>query len=227
MVLLLYFLVLKLTILKALFYTSWFIAIFLALCLAGIALSYFDFDLTKHFLGSKQEMVGNVIWLGAFYLHLLFGATVTLIAIPLFFSKLIPFKAKLHKQLGKIYIGSILFVSGPTGLYLAFFAEGGQFATIGFILMSMAWMIPTYIAFQRIIKGDVQGHYNWMIRSYCMTLSGVTLRIFTPIGSLYLGLDYDTSFILSAFIPWIFNLLIGELLVVLNKKRFQQLNIAS
>jgi Predicted membrane protein (DUF2306) len=203
------------------------VTIFLALCLAGIALSYFDFDLTKHFLGSKQEMVGNGIWLGAFYVHLLFGAIATLVAIPLFFSKLIPFKATLHKQLGKLYIGSILFVSGPTGLYLAFFAEGGQLATIGFILMAMAWMITTYIAFQRIIQGDLQGHYNWMIRSYSMTLSGITLRILTPIGSRYFELDYDTNFILSAYIPWIFNLLLGELLVALNKKRFDQLTISS
>ena len=201
--------------------------IFLAICLAGIALSYFDFDLTKHFLGSKQDMVGNGIWLGAFYLHLLFGAIVTIIAIPLFFSKLIPFKAKMHKHLGKIYIGSILFISGPTGLYLAFFAEGGQYATIGFILMAMAWMIPTYIAFQRILKGDIQGHYNWMIRSYCMTLSGVTLRLFTPIASRYFDLDYDTTFILSAYVPWIINLLVSEVLVLLNKKRFHTLTIAS
>lgn len=212
---------------KVLFYTSWFFVVFLALCLAGIALSYFDFDLTKHFLGSKQEMVRNGIWLGAFYVHLLFGAIATLVAIPLFFSKLIPFKAALHKHLGKVYIGSILFVSGPTGLYLAFFAEGGQFATIGFILMSAAWMIPTYMAFQRIIQGDVQGHYNWIIRSYAMTLSGVTLRLLTPIGSRYFEFDYETNFILSAYIPWMFNLLVGEMLVLLNKKRFHQLTITS
>ncbi|PHR17000.1 MAG: hypothetical protein COA38_21415 [Fluviicola sp.] len=212
---------------KALFYTGWFVVIFLAVCLAGIALSYFDFDLTKRFLGSKQAMIGNGVWLGAFYSHLFFGAVVTLIGIPLFFSKLIPFKAKLHKHLGKIYIGSILFVSGPTGLYLAFFAEGGQYSTIGFILMAMAWMIPTYIAFQRILKGDVQGHHNWMIRSYCMTLSGVTLRLFTPIASRYFDFDYDTTFILSAYVPWIINLLIGEVLVLLNKKRFHTLTIVS
>lgn len=201
--------------------------IFLAICLAGIALSYFDFDLTKHFLGSKQAMIGNRIWLIAFYLHLLFGSIVTLIGIPLFFSKLIPFKAKLHKHLGKIYIGSILFVSGPTGLYLAFFAEGGQYATIGFILMSMAWMIPTYIAFQRIIKGDIQGHYNWVIRSYCMTLSGVTLRLLTPIATRFFEIDYQTSFVLSAYVPWMLNLLIGEVLVLMNNKRFHNLKIAS
>lgn len=212
---------------KVLFYTGWFVVIFLALCLAGIALSYFDFDLTKHFLGSKQEMVGNGIWLGAFYLHLLFGSIATLVAIPLFFSKLIPFKATLHKHLGKLYIGAILFVSGPTGLYLSFFAEGGQFATIGFILMSMAWMIPTYVAFQRIIQGDLQGHYNWIIRSYSMTLSGITLRLLTPIGSRYFEFDYETNFILSAYVPWIIHLLLGELLVLLNKKRFHQLTISS
>lgn len=208
---------------RILFYTGWLLAGFLALCLAGIALSYFDFDMTKQFLGSKQSMIGNKIWLVSFYVHLLFGAIATLVALPLFFSKLIPFRSSIHKHLGKLYVVSILVFGGPTGLYLAFFAEGGKFATIGFILMSAAWMITTYMAFQRIIKGDLQGHYNWIIRSYCMTLSGVTLRIMTPIGSQFFEFDYETNFVLSAYFPWIFNLLLGELLVLLNRKRLTQI----
>lgn len=212
---------------RFIFIISWTIVIFLALCLAAIALSYFDFDLTKHFLGSKQDMVPNRIWLVSFYIHLLFGAIATLSGIPLFFSQLISFRSSLHKRIGKWYIGSILFFGGPTGLYLAFFAEGGKWSTIGFILMSMAWIVPTYIAFQKIIKGDVQGHYNWIIRSYCMTLSGVTLRLFTPLGTGYFEFDYETNFILSAYIPWIFNLMLGEIIVYFNRNRFKQLTISS
>ena len=211
---------------RSLFYISWFVVIVLACCLAGIALSYFDFDTTKSFLGAKQDLIHQPIWLVAFYVHLLFGAIATLVGIPLFFSRLIAFRSGLHKQLGKIYILSILLLGGPTGLYLAFFAEGGSIATIGFICMSMAWMIPTYMAFAKIIKGDVQGHYNWIIRSYCMTLSGISLRLFTPLGSHYFEFDEQTNFILSAYIPWLFNLLLGEVIVLLNRKRFLQLNLA-
>ena len=125
--------------------------------------------------------------------------------------------------MGKLYVISILLVSGPTGLYLAFFAEGGSFATLGFILMALIWMGCTYMAFHTIVNGEVVRHKNWMIRSYCMTMSGVTLRIFTPIGSEYL--DYETNFIVSAYLPWVINLIIGEILVFINKSKINLVNI--
>jgi len=211
---------------RIVYYLLWFVVVFLACCLAGIALSYFDFDTTRHFLGAKQDMVHNRIWLSAFYVHLFFGAVATLTGIPLFFPRIVAFRSRLHKQLGRIYVFSILLLGGPTGLYLAFFAEGGSPATIGFILMSAAWIIPTYMAVAKIMKGDIQGHYNWMIRSYCMTMSGVTLRLLTPVGSRYIGFDENTNFILSAYVPWMFNILLGELIVAFNRRRFTQLNLS-
>ena len=60
-----------------------------------------------------------------------------------------------------------------------------------------------------------------------MTLSGVSLRLFTPLGSGYFEFDYETNFILSAYIPWIFNLILGEIIVYFNKNRFQQLTITA
>lgn len=206
-----------------LFYTFWIIPIVGALLLSGIALQYFDFDPHKHFLGGKLHLHTNPIWMTAFYVHLGFGALVTLVGIPLFFSKIIGFRSKLHKQLGKVYIISILCFTGPTGIYLAFFAEGGWLASVGFLMMSAAWMIPTYIAFRKVIQGDIQGHYNWIIRSYCMTLSGVTLRLFTPLGSMYFEFDYELNFVLSAFIPWIVNLILGEIIVYFNRNRYPKI----
>lgn len=209
-------------ILKYAFYLT---VLFGALALSYIALHYFDFDLTKDFLFVKNDMLSNPIWLGTFYLHLLFGAIATLSGFPLFFSRIIPFRSKIHKCLGKLYIVSILIISGPTGLYLAFFAEGGELASIGFVLMALAWILPTYIAFQKIIIGQIEAHKKWIFRSYAMTLSGVTLRLYTPIGADYF--DYETNFIISAFLPWIFNLGIAELIIQLNRTEFNQLKITS
>lgn len=163
-------------------------------------------------------MLVNKLWLLFFYIHLLFGVIATLTGLILFFPRLIAFKSKLHRLLGKTYVIAILFFTGPTGLYLSFFAEGGQWASLGFIMMSIAWMLPTYIAFKKITQKDIKGHYRWMIRSYCMTLSGVTLRIMTPIGSLFVGLEEDTNFIISSFV-WIFNIILGELILLTNQKQ--------
>ena len=114
----------------------WSVTIFLALCLVTISAGYFNFDLQHHFLMSKQDLIHNSIWLGNFYVHLFAGILAVLSGLFLFFNKLIPFKSKLHKGLGRTYVFAILFLSGPTGFYLSFFAEGGPAASVGFLLMS-------------------------------------------------------------------------------------------
>lgn len=163
-------------------------------------------------------MLDNKLWVVFFYVHLLFGVTATASGIPLFFKRLVHYRSNLHKQIGKLYIISILYFTGPTGLYLSFFAEGGHWASIGFILMSLAWMLPTYMAYYKIKQKDIKGHYRWIIRSYCMTLSGVTLRLFTPIGSHYIGFDEETNFIISSFV-WIINVILGEIILLANTKQ--------
>lgn len=200
---------------------GWSIVIFFSLCLVAIALSYFTFDLNFHFLKSKQDMLDNRVWLGAFYVHLFFGVTAILSGLPLFFGKLISYTSKQHKALGKTYVISILLLTGPTGFYLAFFAEGGSWASIGFMMMSLAWMWPTYLAFRYAVKKDFVAHNKWMIRSMAMTLSGVTLRLFTPIGSYVLGFDEQTNFVITAYAPWLFNIMIGEVILLASKKQIK------
>jgi len=205
------------------FYTLWLIVIFFALYLASIALSYFSFDMNYGFLKAKQDMLSNKLWIVFFFVHLFFGAIATSIGWVLFFKKLVHFKSAWHKRIGKVYIYSILLFTGPTGLYLAFFAEGGKWATLGFVLMSVAWMLPTYMAFYFIMNKNLKEHYRWIIRSYCMTLSGVTLRLFMPFGARVVEWDEETTFVLSSYI-WIFNVILGEIILLCNKKQQENLD---
>jgi hypothetical protein len=207
---------------KIIFYGLWLVVIYYALRLAGIALAYFSFEQDYHFLLAKRDMLGNMTWVAFFYVHLFFGVIATLAGFPLFFSRIIPFRSRIHRYVGKAYIIAILFFTAPTGLYLSFYAEGGFWASIGFFLMSLAWILPTYLAYQKIIAGNIVGHYRWIIRSYAMTLSGVTLRLFTPIGSYYLRLDEQTNFIASSFV-WIFNIILAEIILYANREQQQNL----
>lgn len=201
----------------------WFaLVILLASNLVFIAAQYFTFDKQHNFLKIKEVYIGNPIWKFSFYTHLTFGITAVITGLPLFFDKLIKFKSKIHKNLGKIYVFSILFLTGPTGLYLALTAEGGPRASIGFIIMSSLWMLITYRAFSKIsLDRDVEGHYKWMIRSYCFTLSGITLRIMTPFCNNVLELDPETTYLITAYLPWIINLILGEIIVHLSMNTFK------
>lgn len=205
------------------FYTLWLVVIFFALYLSSIALSYFSFDLNYGFLKAKKDMLDNPLWVVFFFVHLFFGAVATLSGWPLFFKRLVHFKSVWHKRIGKAYIYSILLFTGPTGLYLSFFAEGGRWATVGFILMSLAWMFPTYMAFYFIVNKNLKAHYRWIIRSYCMTLSGVTLRLFMPFGARIDTWNEETTFIISSYV-WIFNVVLGEIILLFNKNQQENLD---
>lgn len=209
---------------QSLKFIFWSAVIFFALALVWVAAQYFNFDQQHHFLQMKPFMLNNPIWVTAFYVHLAFGILAVLSGLPLFFERLIAFRSRLHKNLGKTYILAILFFTGPTGFYLSFQAEGGLIATVGFLIMSFLWMFITYKAFWWIaVKKDIDRHVKWMIRSYCFTLSGVTLRVFTPIAMNYLDWDAELTLKLAAFLPWIINLSIGELIILIRKQRLKQL----
>ena len=128
---------------RSIFYTAWLIVIYFALYLASIALSYFNFDLQYGFLKAKQHMLSNQLWVVFFFVHLFFGALATLCGWPLFFSKLIAFRSKTHQRLGQLYVYSILFFTGPTGLYLAFFAEGGLAVPRGCMHINMFYVLAS------------------------------------------------------------------------------------
>lgn len=204
-------------------YILWAIVAFLAINLVLIAASYLTFDSNYKFLNLKQHLTGNTLYMGNFYIHLIFGIVAVITGFVLFFKRIVPFKSKRHKQIGKLYMVAILFLTGPTGFYLSFFAEGGALASIGFLLMSGLWMAITYTALHKIIQGNIQSHYKWVIRSYCFTLSGVTLRLMTPAGIHLFNLDVETNFILMAYLPWIFNLLLGEVIVYFNRHQIKNI----
>ena len=208
---------------KIIGYILWIGVILLGLRLVAIAISYFSFDQEYDFLLVKQDMLHNLTWKIAFYVHLFGGAIAVLTGLSLYFVNWIRPSSKLHKTLGKIYFIAIMFFAGPTGLYLGFYAEAGYLASIGFIGMSLAWMIPTYMSVHKIAKGDIIGHYKWTIRSFSLTLAGVTLRIMTPLGIYLLKWDYDTTFIITAYVPWMFNWLLAEVIIYLKQPKYDSL----
>ena len=208
---------------KLIGYILWGIVVLLAINLIAIAVPYFSFKKDYDFLLVKQDMLHNLTWVIAFYVHLLGGIISVFTGLILYFTKWIKPSSKLHKIIGKIYFISILFFAGPTGLYLGFYSEAGYVASIGFIGMSLAWMIPTFMMVYTITKGNIEGHYKWSIRSYAITLAGVTLRIMTPLGIHFLQWDYDTTFTITAYLPWMINWGIAEVVILTKRHRMSEI----
>ncbi|MBA3664256.1 MAG: DUF2306 domain-containing protein [Bacteroidetes bacterium] len=190
----------------------------LSLLLFAITFMYWNFRPDVNFLLTKQDLVSHPIWRTAFYIHI-FGGMLAIALGPFQFVK--AFRKRnlnFHRLTGKIYIGAILFIAAPTGLYMAFYANGGFYSTLGFLLMSVLWFYTTYMALHTIKKKQIQNHSNWMVRSYAMTFAAVTLRLWVPFLSLLAEMEHLKVIVVTAWISWLFNLIAAELIIKMNLK---------
>jgi uncharacterized membrane protein len=145
------------------------------------------------------------------YIHFIGGAIAIVVGAFQFRSSLRRKYLSLHRVLGRLYVGAIL-CSGIAGFILATNSVGGIYVQTGFGLMAIFWLGTTYMAYRRIRQGDVKAHERWMIRSYAVTLAGVTLRLYLGI-SIVLGIKFFDAYPVLAWLCWVPNLMIAELIV--------------
>ncbi len=189
-----------------------------AFLLFGITFMYWNFKPDVSFLLTKQDVVYNPVWRTVFYFHI-FGGMLAIALGPIQFIKwLRRNNLALHRLIGKIYVVAILFIAAPTGLYMAFFANGGIYSSIGFVIMSVLWFYTTWMAINTIRKKQVQEHVKWMVRSYALTFAAVTLRLWVPFLSLVIEMEHLKVIIITAWISWLFNLIAAEFILKLNLK---------
>jgi uncharacterized membrane protein len=191
-----------------------------SLFLFSITTLYFSFCSDCNFLLEKQDVVHNPFWRTAFYIHIT-GGMLALVTGPWQFLRVLRRRyMRLHRTLGKIYLGSILFLAAPSGHFMSYYAEGGVFSAVGFLVMSFLWFWTTWKAYATVRLHDIQGHKDWMTRSMALTLAAVTLRVWVPFASYYLGLEQDFVVESSAWVSWVPNLVVAEVLVRTRAIRF-------
>lgn len=185
----------------------------LAFLLFATTIIYWNFRPDVNFLLSKQNLVHDTIWRTVFYIHIAGGMLAIALGPFQFMKKLRERYMNVHRSIGKIYVGAILVIGAPTGLYMAFFANGGAYASLGFILMSILWFYTTWMGLTTVLKKQIAQHQQWMIRSYAVTFSAVTLRLWVPFLSLACDMYHQEVIVITAWISWLFNLIAAELII--------------
>ncbi|RPI59860.1 MAG: DUF2306 domain-containing protein [Lysobacterales bacterium] len=143
------------------------------------------------------------------YVHA-FAASVALLLGPLQFSA--SFRrdhARIHRWLGRAYLGIGVLIGGFSALYLAQFAYGGPAARIGFGVLGLAWLYTGVRAFLAIRSGAVAEHRRWMTRNFALTFAAVMLRLYLPVA-VAAGADFELAYAIIAWLCWAPNLLIAE-----------------
>lgn len=151
------------------------------------------------------------------YVHI-FASAVALMIGPLqFWTKLRLANPKIHRWLGRAYLGGIV-LGGSTGLVLALQAKGGLTARLGFACLAVLWLYTGARAYTTIRQHKVQEHRRWMLRNFSLTFGAVILRVMLP-TALNNGIPFDVAYPAIAWLAWVPNLVVVEAALWWQSKR--------
>ena len=165
------------------------------------------------FLQLKQEYIHITEWRVAFFTHVFTSMLVLIAGFTQFSRQLQKKQPKLHRIFGYIYVIDVLLVTGPAGLLMSFYANGGISSQIAFVLLAVLWMVFTGIALSKAIKKNFIAHRAFMIRSFALTLSAITLRCWKVIFANFTDIPPMDRYRIIAWLGWVLNLLIAEWII--------------
>lgn len=132
---------------------------------------------------------------------------------------------RLHRALGRVYLGVGVLPSALTGLVVALLSTTGLTTQVGLFVPAALWLVTGWYAYRAARSRRFATHREWMIRNYAITYLAVTARLWVPIlmlvqlpvlGSRYGG---DVNALVDASIPvgqwlsWVVNLIVAEVII--------------
>ncbi|VTR54223.1 DUF2306 domain-containing protein [Sphingobacterium thalpophilum] len=185
-----------------------------AALMAEITWRYRSFALDANFLMIKQSEIEALWWYKyAFYVHVCSA----ILALPAGFTQfnryLLKRYPRLHRVIGYSYVLSILMLAAPSGLLIGVVANGGILAIISFELLAVGWFYFTWQATRSAFRKNFNAHRDFMLRSFALTCSALTLRFWKVILIYFFQPNPMDVYQIIAWLGWVPNLLLVELII--------------
>lgn len=203
-------------------FASFFWIVLILYCvylMAMVTLPYLSMRLNVDFLITKQSIIHLKHWRWAFYLHVFTSLFVLMAGLIQFNTYFLRHYKKLHRLSGKAYVIIVLLISGPAALVMSIYANGDLRAKASFVLLSLLWILFTGLSYRQAIRKNFVAHRNFMIRSYALTLSAITLRAYAFILPHFTHMEAKDEYALIAWASWTINLLIAEIIIYSTRKK--------
>ena len=113
-----------------------------------------------------------------------------------------------HRWTGRTYVAGCL-VGGASALVLAAGVSTGRVAAAGFGALGTYWLYATAQGWRMAYARQFSGHAQWMVRSFALTFSAVTLRVYL-LTVRVAGLDMMTVYPAIAWLCWVPNAIVAE-----------------
>lgn len=195
---------------------AWVLSLILAffsVLMVRITLPYVSLDTDVAFLRIKQWIIHHDVWRIAFFVHVFTSLFLLVAGFTQFYPAAQPRWKKVHRTAGRLYVIMLLGFSGPAGFVMSLYANGGWLSQTAFTLLSMLWMYTTAQAYRTARHRQWVAHGQWMVRSFALTLSALTLRAWKFLLVLFFHPHPMDAYQWVAWLGWVPNLLLAEWLI--------------
>jgi hypothetical protein len=144
--------------------------------------------------------------------HVLFGSIALATAVLQIWPWLRARHPVWHRRLGRIYVFGGVLPAGLTALVVGAFTPFGPATRASNLLLAVLWLGCTVAGWRMARQRRFAEHRRWMIRSFALTASIITNRIWGTIAVITLSPQIDTTFhgdevlfswVVSAIAAWL------------------------
>ena len=195
-------------------------------CLLMIQLSwpYRVVEPNVDFLLSKQKVYHVDSWRISFYVHVFTSILILVAGFTQFSKTILKNYTKIHRITGWVYFVVVLLISGPAAFVMSLKANGGLPARASFTTLAILWYACTLMALIRVRQHNYPSHAAWMIRSYALTLSAITLRVYAYLfDALHINVHPRDVYITIAWLSWVPNLIVAEIINRMRAERIKRM----
>lgn len=178
-----------------------------------ISLQYVPFSKDVAFLNIKSTEVLLPYYIPFFKTHIFTSFFLLLAGFTQFSSFVKKKYRRVHRLMGWSYCTILLLFSAPSGLVLGFHANGGLSSQFAFLLLGILWIYTTIQSLRYALKKEWKKHKQFIIRSYALTLSAITLRLWKYIIVILFHPPPMDVYRIVAWLGWVLNILIAEWII--------------
>lgn len=165
----------------------------------------------RYFTGSEPPpppIVANAFANPFLIVHVIGGVTALLVGPFQFVGRIRARWPAAHRATGRLYVAACA-IGAPAGFMLALGTTAGPIAAAGFAIQALLWPLFTWLGYRAAVERRFDEHREWMLRSYALTATAITLRLMIP-ASAFLGLEFVPAYRVIAWLAWTTNLTLFE-----------------